>query len=234
MTTSCNLAFNFPFVEAPFEATAMADIVGRTEELLPPDAWPVWTGSNHDVSRLATRWAAGDPVKTRLALLMLLTMRGTAVLYQGDEIGLTDGDITEDELLDPVGKRFWPYYKGRDPERTPMPWDASANHGFTAASATPWLPFADAGVTVADQRADEGSVLHMVRTVLALRHASTDLSLGSYALPRCPRPRVGLPARDLHRGDPQLLVYCHARLPARLRSCGVSHPGIVRRRRARR
>ena len=68
----------------------------------------MWTGSNHDVSRLATRWAGGDPAKVRLALLMLLTLRGTPVLYQGDEIGLTDVDLTHDEILDPVGLRFWP------------------------------------------------------------------------------------------------------------------------------
>jgi alpha-glucosidase len=182
-----DLAFNFPFIESPFEAKAMADIVGRTEELLPPGAWPVWTGSNHDVSRMATRWAEGEPDKVRMALLMLLTLRGTAVLYQGDEIGLTDGELTEDQVLDPVGRRFWPYYKGRDPERTPMPWDGSVNHGFTTVGATPWLPFASAGVTVEEARADEGSVLHLVRALLALRRASPDLGLGDY---------VGLDAPD--------------------------------------
>jgi alpha-glucosidase len=141
----------------------------------------VWTGSNHDVSRLATRWAEGDPAKVRVALLMLLTLRGTPVLYQGDEIGLVDGDITEDELLDPVGKRFWPYYAGRDPERTPMPWDTTRHGGFTDPSATPWLPMTDPrGANVADQRADPGSVLTMTRQVIAARRRSPDLQLGVY------------------------------------------------------
>ena len=175
------LAFNFPFIEAPFEAKALSDIVERTEELLPPGAWPAWTGSNHDVSRLATRWAEGDPAKVRLALLMLLTLRGTPVLYQGDEIGLTDGEPTEDHLLDPVGKRFWPYYKGRDPERTPVPWDGSPNHGFTAPGVTPWLPFAATEVTVAAQRDDADSVLNLVRAVIALRRSSADLRVGDYS-----------------------------------------------------
>ena len=154
--------------------------MARTESLLPASAWPVWTGSNHDVSRLATRWCGGDPVKVRLALLMLLTLRGTPVLFQGDEIGLTDRDFDKDELLDPVGLRFWPYYPGRDPERTPMPWDAGPNAGFTGAGVTPWLPMADAAVNVADQRAETDSVLHFVRDAIALRRRTPDLLDGDY------------------------------------------------------
>jgi len=180
-TDELHLAFNFPFVEAPLDAQALSNVVARTEALLPEGAWPVWTGSNHDVSRLATRWAEGDPARVRVALLMLLTLRGTAVLYQGDEIGLVDGDITEDELLDPVGKRFWPYYVGRDPERTPMPWDRSPHGGFTDAAATPWLPVTDPRVAnVADQRAESGSVLNMTHEVIAARRRSPDLQLGGY------------------------------------------------------
>ena len=87
-----HLAFNFPFITAAFEADPLRKIVEETEALLPPDAWPAWTGSNHDMSRLASRWADNDPRKIRAALVMLLTLRGTPVLYQGDEIGL--GDVT--------------------------------------------------------------------------------------------------------------------------------------------
>jgi len=141
----------------------------------------VWTGSNHDVSRLATRWAGGDAARTRLALLMLLTLRGTPVLYQGDEIGLTDGVLAQEDLLDPVGLRFWPHYAGRDPERTPMPWDGGPNGGFTAPAAIPWLPMTDpAAGNVADQRADGRSVLHFVRDLLAARRGSPDLRGGDY------------------------------------------------------
>ncbi len=175
-----HMGFNFPFIEAPFEAAALADIVARTEALLPASAWPVWTGSNHDVSRLATRWCRGDPAKVRLALLMLLTLRGTPVLYQGDEIGLTDRDFEKEELLDPVGQRFWPYYPGRDPERTPMPWEGGPNAGFTSPGVTPWLPLAAAPMHVAEQRAQPGSLLHLVRDAIALRRASPDLSAGDY------------------------------------------------------
>jgi len=175
-----HMGFNFPFIEAEFDAAVLSDIVARTEALLPPSAWPVWTGSNHDVSRLATRWCQGDAAKVRLALLMLLTLRGTPVLYQGDEIGLTDREFEKDELLDPVGLRFWPYYPGRDPERTPMHWDGGPNAGFTPAGVTPWIPMADAPVHVAEQGADPGSVLHFVRDAIAVRRASPELLGGDY------------------------------------------------------
>jgi alpha-glucosidase len=163
-----HLGFNFPFLESDFSAEALRGIVERTEELLPAGAWPVWTGSNHDVSRLATRWADGDERKVRLALLVLVTLRGTVVLYQGDEIGLPDGAIERHQVLDPVGMRFWPAYKGRDPERTPMPWDRTG--GFSPAGVEPWLPMTDpAACNVADQRDDPDSILAFTKNLLALR-----------------------------------------------------------------
>ena len=176
-----SLAFNFPFIESPFESGALREIVERTEALLPPRAWPVWTGSNHDVSRLSTRWAGGDSDKVRLALLMLLTLRGTPVLYQGDEIGLTDVELTRDQIRDPVGLRFWPAYRGRDAARTPMPWIGGAGGGFSDADTTPWLPMGDPSTcNVQDQRDQPGSVLRFVRDVVALRRRSADLLSGEY------------------------------------------------------
>ena len=173
------LAFNFPFIEAPFGAKELSAIADRTVELLPSGSWPVWTGSNHDVSRLATRWAAGDERKTRLALMMLLTLRGTPVLYQGDEIGLEDTPLEQEELRDPVGIRFWPYYKGRDPARTPMPWSGGAGGGFTAPGVSTWLPMGDnERRNVEDQRRDPGSVLNFVRELIASRRATPDLQVG--------------------------------------------------------
>ena len=109
----------------------MRRIVEDTEALLPPGAWPAWTGSNHDMSRFASRWADGDPRKARAALLMLLCLRGTPVLYQGDEIGLGDAPVAKDDLRDPLGVRYWPAYAGRDAMRTPMPWRDVPGGGFT-------------------------------------------------------------------------------------------------------
>jgi alpha-glucosidase len=175
-----NLAFNFVFIEAPLDAAAMRNVVDQTEQMLPPGAWPVWTGSNHDVSRFATRWAGGDPQKARAALVMLIGLWGTVFLYEGDEIGMTDGEIQKEEVRDPVGLRFWPAYKGRDPERTPMAWSAADGGGFTAAGVTPWLPFGDLrAANVEDQRDDPGSMLRLTRDLLALRRSSADLGAGA-------------------------------------------------------
>jgi alpha-glucosidase len=173
--------FNFVFLNAELTAAAMRSVVEDVEAIIPFDAWPIWTGSNHDVSRLATRWCGGDPAKVRCALLMLLTLRGTPFLYQGDEIGLTDGPIEQSDLLDAVGIRFWPYYKGRDAERTPMPWANQPGGGFTEAGVRTWLPMADPVLcNVADQRDDPASVLSFTRSVIARRRANDDLAHGSY------------------------------------------------------
>jgi alpha-glucosidase len=173
--------FNFVFLNAPFEAEAMRAVVEEVEATLPAGAWPIWTGSNHDVSRLATRWAGGDPDKIRCALLILLTLRGTPFLYQGDEIGLTDGPIAQSDLRDAVGIRFWPYYKGRDAERTPMPWSDGPGGGFTEAGVRTWLPMADpAQCNVAAQQHDPDSVLAFTRRAIARRAVSDDLAVGSY------------------------------------------------------
>ncbi len=119
--------------------------------------------------------------KARCALLLLLTLRGTPFLYQGDEIGLTDGPIEKEDLHDAVGIRFWPYYKGRDAERTPMPWSDAPNGGFTSRDATPWLPMADpAECNVAQQAADPDSTLAFTRRVIARRSGNEDLAVGAY------------------------------------------------------
>jgi alpha-glucosidase len=173
--------FNFVLIHGPFDATVMRGVVEKTEALLPEGAWPVWTGSNHDESRLATRWAGGDTAKVKVALLMLLTLRGTPFLYAGDEIGLVDGVLDREDALDRVGVRFWPYYKGRDAERTPMPWHGGPGGGFTEPGVTPWLPMADPSTNnVADQAEDPTSVLAFCRRVIAARRASDDLAVGAY------------------------------------------------------
>lgn len=157
-----HLAFNFPFVHAPFRAEVLASIVAEAEALLPADAWPVWTASNHDVSRFPTRWCAGSEQLVRCALLILLTLRGTPVLYQGDEIGMPDGEVPAEQVLDPAGVR--------DVARTPMQWSGEPGGGFTAAGVTPWLPFGDLSrCNVADQLADRGSVLWLARDLIELR-----------------------------------------------------------------
>ncbi len=180
-TDELDLAFNFPFINAPLDSDALRAVVESTERALPPGAWPVWTGSNHDMSRLATRWAEGDADRARVALFMLLCLRGTPVLYQGDEIGLVDTDVPRHRLRDPLGVRYWPAYAGRDAMRTPMPWNDRPGGGFTDPGAQPWLPFGDlARYNVEDQRSDPDSTLTMVRDLIALRRGTPGLHGGPY------------------------------------------------------
>ena len=177
-----NLAFNFPFIAAPLEAGPPRAIVESTEARLPPGAWPAWTGSNHDMSRLATRWAGDDPRRIRAALVMLLTLRGTPVLYQGDEIGLGDVAVERERLRDPLGVRYWPVYAGRDAMRTPMHWSTAPGGGFTHAETTPWLPLGDTSArNVEAQRRDAASILTLTRDLIAFRRRTPDLSTGAYA-----------------------------------------------------
>jgi alpha-glucosidase len=176
-----SLAFNVPFLTAPFEVERLRDLAERTESLLPPSCTPVWTGSNHDMSRLPTRWAEGDAARTRCALLMLLTLRGTVFLYYGDEIGMPDTDIPPERLLDPVSINLQGVLN-RDAARTPMHWDDTDGAGFTTAEAEPWLPFGDvSSYNVAAQRDDPSSTLHFVRDLLTLRHELPDLRAGAYS-----------------------------------------------------
>jgi alpha-glucosidase len=196
-TDELHLAFNFPFISAPLDAEAMRQVVEDTEALLPLGAWPAWTGSNHDMSRFASRWAGGDPRKSRLALLMLLCLRGTPVLYQGDEIGLEDSPVAHGDMRDALGVRYWPAYAGRDAMRTPIPWRDEPGGGFTEPDTRPWLPLGSTShCNVEQQRSEPASMLSLARDLLALRKRTPDLQTGRYET---------LPTSDgvwaWHRGD---------------------------------
>jgi alpha-glucosidase len=154
-----DLAFNFAFVYSDFDLDALRGVVEETERVLPPGAWPVWTASNHDTSRAMTRWAGGDERKARAILFLLLTLRGTPFLYQGEELALEDGDVPPDRILDPAEP-------SRDPSRTPIPWTRSGDEWRD-----PWLPLADTSRNVEDERADPGSTLQFVRDLIARRRA---------------------------------------------------------------
>jgi alpha-glucosidase len=176
-----HLAFNFLFVHSELAAEPMRAIVEAVEASLPQISWPVYTGSNHDAGRLATRWAGGDERKARAALLMLLGLRGTPFLYYGDELALPDAELDPALALDPVPHRLGDPSESRDPCRTPMPWSDAPGGGFTTGGAEPWLPLGDTSRNVAAQREDPGSVLHMVRDLIALRRERADLRGGAYA-----------------------------------------------------
>ena len=163
----------------PWDAAQFRQRVEEVERLWPPGAQPTYVLSSHDAPRHRTRFddpAHGD-ARARVAALMLLTLRGTPFLYYGEELGLRDGEIPPDRIRDPVGQRFPAL--GRDPERTPMPWDASANAGFSPAD--PWLPLGAEWptVNVAAQRDDPASMLSFYRRVIWWRKSAPALLEGS-------------------------------------------------------
>lgn len=161
--------------------------------------WPCWSFSNHDVARVATRWAPGghpDPAATRLMLALLLTLPGSACLYQGEELGLPDAELTEAALRDPFGIAYWPEFKGRDGSRTPMPWSRHASAaGFSTGA--PWLPVPDshAALAVDAQEGDAGSVLRFTHAWLALRRAEPALRHGTAEPLGLPAPLFGFRRR---------------------------------------
>ncbi len=175
-----HLALNVPFVLAEL-GPQMRAIVGQEEAAIPGPAWPTWTGSNHDAGRFPTRWCEGDDRRIRAALMVLLTLRGTPVLYYGDEVGMPEVQVSRDRIRDPVGIRGWPDDPGRDRARTPMPWTNDPPGGFTRPGVDPWLPAGgQTSPNVAGQRDDPGSVLRFTRDLISLRRARADLRVGSY------------------------------------------------------
>ena len=162
-----DLAFAFMLTHADLDVAQMRAVVAEVEAALPVHAWPCWAGSNHDIGRLATRWAGGDEALARCALMLLLTLRGTPCLYYGDELALAAGEVPADRILDVATP-------SRDPGRTPMPWTQAG--GWRE----PWLPLTDTSRNVEEQRADAGSTLRLTRDLIALRRASAPLRTGSY------------------------------------------------------
>ncbi|MFN3585658.1 alpha-glucosidase family protein [Phenylobacterium sp.] len=145
-----------------------------------PFHWPTISLSNHDVPRTVSRFGGKDasPELAKMLFALLLALKGTALIYQGEELGLPQASLARDQLRDPVGDLYWPYDGGRDGCRTPMPWTPGPNLGFT--DGTPWLPAAreHAGLTVAEQERDPDSALAFARQMIALRKASPALRLG--------------------------------------------------------
>jgi alpha-glucosidase len=166
-----HLVFNFPPLHCPWDAALWRRRIERVqEELDPRGAWPTWVLSNHDGPRHRTRY--GSEARARAAAVLLLGLRGTPFLYQGEELGLADAEVPEARRVDPGG---------RDGCRAPIPWDATPGHGWPA---EPWLPFPPEAArrNVERLRADPGSILHLYRRLLALRRASPALNGGTQTL----------------------------------------------------
>jgi alpha-glucosidase len=164
-----------------------------------PEVWPSFAFSNHDTERVASRWAAPgqEPAAARLFLALLMCMRGTVFLYQGEELGLTESEVPFDRITDPSGLAGWPRYKGRDGCRTPFPWTGDAPHlGFS--DAEPWLPAeaAHTALAVGRQQGDETSTLAFARALIAWRKATPALRDGDLKMLASPGETIAFARTD--------------------------------------
>jgi alpha-glucosidase len=175
---ACHLPSNFHLISTPWRAEPLGALIERYEAALPPHGWPNWVLGNHDKPRIASRIGAKQ---ARVAAMLLLTLRGTPTVYYGDELGMEDVPIPPAQVQDPWEKRVPGKGLGRDPERTPMQWDASPGAGFT--TGVPWLPLAAdfQHRNVERQRDQPGSMLSLYRRLIGLRRGNRAFTLGSYA-----------------------------------------------------
>jgi len=174
-----HLPFNFGLLKTPWEAGPVRQLIAAIEETLRPGAWPNYVVGNHDEPRIATRVGREQ---ARVAMMLLLTLRGTPTLYNGDELGMIDVPIPPEKVQDPWGKNVPGFNLGRDPQRTPVQWSAEPNAGFCPPGVEPWLPVAKdhREVNVVVESRDPRSHLALTRALLALRRATPALHAGSH------------------------------------------------------
>ena len=170
-----HLCFNFNLSNAAWDVVQVRDAIARVEAALPVGAQTSVVLGSHDEHRLVTRFGAE---RAAAAAVLLLSLRGVPMLYYGDELGMPDGVMPEGFTMDPWGLAGPGL--SRDPERTPMQWDAAAGPAFGFTDGTPWLPIAvdDPKMSVAGQIGDPDSMLALYRRILAYRRSSPALSDG--------------------------------------------------------
>jgi alpha-glucosidase len=196
-----HLPFNFQLLDAPWNAAALGQLIADYEAALPSGGWPNWVMGSHDAPRIAGRLGEAQ---ARVAAMLLLTLRGTPTLYQGDELGIGRVAIPSDRIRDPQDLRQLGLGLGRDPSRTPMPWDGGDHAGFS--SVEPWLPLNHDWPcrNVARLSQDPESMLRLYERLLALRRARPALNVGEF---------VSMPGGDgvlqyerRHEGERLLIV----------------------------
>ena len=184
-----HMGYSFELLTDDFTAAYVRGTVKDLESKL-VDGWPCWAISNHDVQRAVTRWGGAAPLDAfpKQLVALVCSLRGSVCLYQGEELGLAEADVPYEALQDPYGKTFWPNFKGRDGCRTPMPWDETAQAGFTAGR--PWLPIdtSHRARSVAAQDRDPASTLNATRTFLRWRKGVPALQWGDIAFLDAPEP----------------------------------------------
>jgi alpha-glucosidase len=160
-------------------AQYIKDVMDQVDDVA-RDGWACWAYSNHDVVRHPTRWKLDDQAMRCFTTLMMC-LKGSACIYQGEELGLPEADVAYEDLQDPYGIEFWPEFKGRDGCRTPMVWENSNQNGGFSDAEKPWLPVSleHLKTSVADLEADASTILHHYRQAIALRQDNAVLKSGA-------------------------------------------------------
>jgi alpha-glucosidase len=175
-----HLAFDFSLIYSRWDARRIWKRIERWLRHVPEPGWPCHVLSNHDQPRSVTRFGGdGNALRrARVAATLLLTLRGTPFIYYGEEIGMSNARVPRRRIRDPLGKRYWPLFPGRDPARTPMQWSSDENAGFTRGNV--WLPvhpgYRDVNVEI--DLADRYSMLNHYKSLIALRKRKKALSHG--------------------------------------------------------
>ncbi len=205
-TDRLHLSFYLDFIRNKWSAEAFRRSVGWLEQHIPPDGWPCYYLNNHDLPRSFTRLGGTHPrARAKVAAAMLLTLRGTPILYYGEEIGMPSSRVPRKMLDDPIGRKFWPLRVGRDGSRTPMHWSSSENAGFSSWKS--WLPVDSSYRTrnVEQQGERPDSLLNWYRQLLHLRTMNQALHSGEYrAIDRAP---AGVYAYTRRLGAEVVAVY---------------------------
>lgn len=254
-TDELHLVFNFPLMRTDRITPEWArDNQALRLAALPPGAWPCNTLGNHDTPRMFSCFGDGrhNPQIARLNLALLLTLQGTPVLYNGEEIGMSDYLIPDvNQFRDPLGTRTFQLetellqsppeqaqvfaaLDGRDKCRTPFQWENAPNGGFCPDGVEPWLPVNPnytAGINLADQAGDPDSLFEYYRRILRMRRENPALVSGGYELvepgqPGCLMFRRSGPEQiclvALNFGEDEQTV----NLPARARVIFSTHAGM--------
>ncbi|PXV59183.1 alpha-glucosidase [Dyella jiangningensis] len=210
-----HMGYSFELLTDDFSAAYIRGTVRNLEAQM-LEGWPCWAISNHDVSRVLTRWGNGDasPQLANLLTAMVCSLRGSVCVYQGEELGLTEAEVPFESLQDPYGITFWPTFKGRDGCRTPMPWDGGVNAGFSIGE--PWLPVPaeHRALAVTLQDSAPQSALNGFRQFMAWRRTQPALRWGDIQFLDTPEPVLAFTRR--HGEDTLLVAFNLSKQPVEL------------------
>ncbi len=181
-TDELHMAFDFSMMYRFWSSRQIYKCVSKWYSHIPENGWPCNVLSNHDQPRSITRFGGGNDSKkrARVAAALLLTLRGTPYIYYGEEIGMKNIKLRKKDIMDPLGKHYWPLFSGRDPSRSPMQWSDEVNAGFTRGNV--WLPLCDdyKKTNVKTESGDNYSLLNFYRMLIKLRKENKALHMGTW------------------------------------------------------